>query len=91
MTAAQILRLVDDGKLRLDDRATDHFSSELSSFDANDATIRDLLGMRSGLLDPREFFALVERHATVAEIAERVPDPIAPAGSTIKRRPPATW
>ena len=84
VTAAQILRLVDDGKLRLDDRATDHFSSELSSFDANDATIRDLLGMRSGLSDPRNYFALVERHATVAELVERVPDPIAPAGSTIQ-------
>lgn len=84
VTAAQILRLVDDGKLRLDDRATDHFSSEMSSFDANGATVRDLPGMRSGLLDPRNFFALVERHATVAEIAERVPDPIAPAGSTIQ-------
>jgi CubicO group peptidase (beta-lactamase class C family) len=84
VTAAQILRLVDEGKLRLDDPATDHFSSELSSFDANGATVRDLLGMRSGLLDPRNYFALVERHATVAEIAERVPDPIAPAGSTIQ-------
>lgn len=84
VTAAQILRLVDDGKLRLDDRATDHFSSELSSFDANDATIRDLLGMRSGLSDPRNYFALVERHATVAELVEDIPDPIAPAGSTIQ-------
>jgi D-alanyl-D-alanine carboxypeptidase len=84
VTAAQILRLVDDGKLRLDDRAADHFPTEPSAFDANDATIRDLLGMRSGLRDPASFFTLVERHATVAEIAERVPDPIAPAGSTIQ-------
>jgi D-alanyl-D-alanine carboxypeptidase len=84
VTAAQILQLVDEGKLRLDDRATDHFSSEMSSFEANGATVRDLLGMRSGLRDPRSFFALVERHATVTEIAERVPDPIAPAGSTIR-------
>jgi CubicO group peptidase (beta-lactamase class C family) len=56
----------------------------MSSFDANDATVRDLLGMRSGLEDPRSFFALVERHATVAEIAARVPDASAPAGSTIQ-------
>jgi D-alanyl-D-alanine carboxypeptidase len=83
VTAAQILRLVDDGRLRLDDRAADHFPPELSAFDANDATIRDLLGMRSGLLDPRSFFALVERHAALAELADRVPDPQAPAGSTI--------
>jgi CubicO group peptidase (beta-lactamase class C family) len=84
VTAAQILRLVDDGKLRLDDRATDHFSSELSSFDANDATIRDLLGMRSGLSDPGNYFALAERHATVAELVEGVADPRAPAGTTIQ-------
>src|SRR5688572_23010164 len=84
VTAAQILRLVDDGKLRLDDRATDHFSSQLSSFEANDATVRDLLGMRSGLSDPRNYFALAERHATVAELVQGVPDPIAPAGSTIQ-------
>ena len=71
-------------EVRLDDRATDHFSPELSSFDANGATVRDLLGMRSGLSGPRNFFALVERHATVAEISGRVPDPIAPAGSTIQ-------
>jgi D-alanyl-D-alanine carboxypeptidase len=84
VTAAQILRLVDDGKLRLDDLAALHFPSEMSSFDANGATVRDLLGMRSGLEDPRGFFALVERHATVAEIAARVPDASAPAGSTIQ-------
>jgi D-alanyl-D-alanine carboxypeptidase len=83
VTAAQVLRLVDEGKLRLDDRAAVHFSSELSAFDANGATIRDLLGMRSGLKDPRNFFALVERHAPVAELVEQIPAPIAPAGSTI--------
>src|SRR5688572_23526484 len=52
MTAAQVLRLVEDGKLRLDDRAADHFPPELSAFDANGATVRDLLGMRSGFDDP---------------------------------------
>lgn len=83
VTAAQILRLVDDGKLRLDDQAADHFPTGLSSFDANHATIRDLLGMRSGLTDPPSFFALVELDATIAEIADAVPDPIAPAGSMI--------
>ena len=84
VTAAQTLRLVDDGKLRLDDRAAVHFPSEMSSFDANGATIRDLLGMRSGLVDPDSFFTLVERHATVAEIAARVQEAFAPAGSTIQ-------
>jgi D-alanyl-D-alanine carboxypeptidase len=83
VTAAQILRLVDDGKLRLDDPAAMHFSSNLSAFDANGATVRDLLGMRSGLEDPRNFFALVERHATVAELVEQISGPVAPAGSTI--------
>jgi CubicO group peptidase (beta-lactamase class C family) len=84
VTAAQILRLVDDGTLGLDDLAAAHFSSEMSSFDANGATVRDLLGMRSGLQDPPDFFALVERHATVADISARVPDAFAPAGSTIQ-------
>ena len=60
VTGAQILRLVDDGELRLDDRAADHFPPELAALDANGATVRDLLGMRSGLRDPGNYVALVE-------------------------------
>jgi CubicO group peptidase (beta-lactamase class C family) len=64
--AAQVLRLIDDGKLGLDDRAADHYPPEFenesylwdgelfpepSSRDLHDVTIRELLGMRSGLAD----------------------------------------
>jgi len=76
VTAAQVLRLVEDGKLRLDDRAADHFPPELSAFDANGATVRDLLGMRSGFNDP-------DRGRTTAEQMRRV-DAFAAAGSTIE-------
>lgn len=52
--AAQVLRLVDDEQLGLDDRAADHlppeFPERLSS-SVGAVTIRQLLGMRSGLTD----------------------------------------
>jgi CubicO group peptidase (beta-lactamase class C family) len=66
--AAQILRLVDEGKLSLDDRAADHYPPEFenasylmngvrfaepSASDLRDTTIRQLLGMRSGFTDGR--------------------------------------
>jgi D-alanyl-D-alanine carboxypeptidase len=49
--AAQVLRLAEQGKLGLDDHAADHLPRELKSFDTNDATVRHLLGMRSGIPD----------------------------------------
>jgi D-alanyl-D-alanine carboxypeptidase len=50
--AAQVLRLVEDGTLHLADRAADHIPAEFPSFfDLRDVTIRQLLGMRSGLTD----------------------------------------
>ncbi len=48
--AAQVMQLVEAGKLALDDPAADHLPSELD-FDANGATIRQLLSHRSGILD----------------------------------------
>ncbi|MGH2530580.1 MAG: serine hydrolase domain-containing protein [Actinomycetota bacterium] len=51
VTAAQVLRLVDEGKLGLDDAVADHLPPEVAFFDANGATIRDVLGMRSGIRD----------------------------------------
>ena len=50
--AAQVLRLVEQGKLGLDDPAADYLPSELESFDMNGATVRHLLSMRSGIPDP---------------------------------------
>ena len=52
--AAQVLQLADEGKLRLDDPATDHIPAEFTEFPSGElqaVTIRELLGMRSGLTD----------------------------------------
>ena len=72
VTAAQVLRLVEEGKLGLDDPAADHLPPEAASFDANGATIRDVLGMRSGIPDPRGYGAFVDAGSTPAELLERV-------------------
>jgi D-alanyl-D-alanine carboxypeptidase len=82
MTAAQILRLVDEGRLRLDERAADRFPPELSSFTANDAEIQDLLGMRSGLRDPGGYVVLVDKGKTTADLVELIREPTSPPGST---------
>ena len=50
IVAAQVMQLVEAGELRLDDLAADHLPSDLD-FDTNGATIRDLLGQRSGIPD----------------------------------------
>ena len=50
LVAAQVMRLVEAGELGLDDLAADHLPSDLD-FDTNGATIRQLLGQRSGILD----------------------------------------
>jgi D-alanyl-D-alanine carboxypeptidase len=76
VTAAEVLRLVDERKLGLDDPAADHLPPELAFFEANGATIRDVLGMRSGLPDPPGY-------GTPAELLERIYGPLSPAGSEI--------
>lgn len=81
MTAAQILRLVDEGTLALDDRAADHLPPELASFAANEASIQDLLGMRSGLVDPGGYVNLVDQGSTTADLVALLPPPTSPAGS----------
>jgi D-alanyl-D-alanine carboxypeptidase len=48
--AAQVMQLVEAGELALDDPATDHLPADLD-FDTNEATIRQLMGMRSGIPD----------------------------------------
>ena len=48
--AAQVMQMVEAGELGLDDSAADHLPSDLD-FDSNGATIRQLLGMRSGIPD----------------------------------------
>ena len=48
--AAQVMQLVEAGELGLDDPVADHLPSDLD-FDTNGATIRHLLGHRSGIPD----------------------------------------
>ena len=48
--AAQVLRMAETGELGLDDLAANRLPADLA-FDANGATIRQLLGMRSGIPD----------------------------------------
>lgn len=71
VTAAQVLRLVDEGRIGLDDPAADYLPPEIAFVDTNGATIRDVLGMRSGIPGQR----LVDSQSTYA--------PLFPAGSKI--------
>lgn len=48
--AAQVMQMVEAGELGLDDPAADYLPADLE-FDTNQATIRQLLGMRSGIPD----------------------------------------
>lgn len=48
IVAAQVMQLVEEGRLGLDDPAADHVPPDLE-FDTNGASIADLLGHRSGL------------------------------------------
>jgi D-alanyl-D-alanine carboxypeptidase len=50
VTAAQVMQLVEAGKLGLDDPVADHLPANIE-FDTNGATIRHLLGHRSGIPD----------------------------------------
>ena len=81
VTAAQVLRLVDEGRLGLDDAAADHFPRELSAYDANGASVRDLLGMRSGFADPDDYVDLVDEGYRTADLM-KLTKPTSPAGST---------
>lgn len=50
VVAAQVVRLVEDGALGLDDPAREHLPQALAGA-VREATVRELLGMRSGLRD----------------------------------------
>ena len=50
VVAAQVMQMVEAGELGLDDLAADHLPPDLD-FDTNGATIRQLLGHRSGIPD----------------------------------------
>lgn len=80
IVAAQILRLVEDGKLRLADPAAEYLPPKLGFFDANGATIGQVLAMRSGIPGLREFtpkggFYPAERASTAVEVFRKLPEP----------------
>jgi D-alanyl-D-alanine carboxypeptidase len=79
VTAAQVLRLIEEGAIGIDDPAANHLPPELDGYDANGATVRELLGMRSGIDD----LAACEGGCTIPELVEmlKLPDPF-PAGSS---------
>jgi D-alanyl-D-alanine carboxypeptidase len=87
--AAQVMQMVEAGELRLDDPATVHLPADLD-FDTNGATIRQLLGHRSGI--PQEDYAEVDeqwvthprRFWTPAEMLELVPTERALAGEAFE-------
>jgi D-alanyl-D-alanine carboxypeptidase len=78
-----MLRLIEDGQLGLDDRASDHLPPELGFFDANEATIREVLGMRSGIPDLNEEarFYPAEQAPTPIKVFRKLPAPeVRPGG-----------
>lgn len=88
VVAAQAMLMVEAGDLRLDDLVADHVPQDLQ-FDTNGATIRHLLGHRSGLPDYYELGPLeriqwtdFQRVFTPTELLELVPTERTPPGST---------
>lgn len=86
VAAAQILRLVEDGMLGLDDQASDHLPPELRFFDANGATIRQVLAMRSGIPGLNEFTPEgshfpAEQAPTAVKVFRKLPEPKVRPGS----------
>lgn len=88
VVAAQVMQMVEAGELGLDDPAADHLPADLG-FDANGATIRDLLGQHSGIPD---YYPVVhdeladdrQRVWTPADLLELVPADRAPAGEVFE-------
>jgi D-alanyl-D-alanine carboxypeptidase len=83
VTAAQVMQLVEAGVLDLDGLAADHLPSDLD-FDTNGATIRHLLGHRSGIPDYAATVDLLTdplRFWTPAELLAEIPADRTPAGA----------
>jgi D-alanyl-D-alanine carboxypeptidase len=84
LVAAQVMQMVEAGELSLDDLATDHLPAVLD-FDTNQATIRHLLGQRSGIPDylpvvNEKLVAEPLRLWTPAEVLELAPAHRTPVG-----------
>jgi D-alanyl-D-alanine carboxypeptidase len=77
VVAAQVLRLAEEGRLGLDDPASGYLPPGLAFFDANGATIRQVLGMRSGIPDLNEYdgFYPAEQASTVVDVFRKLPAP----------------
>jgi len=69
--------------LSLDDLALEHMPPELRFFDANGATIRQVLGMRSGIpgLNEADGYYPAEQAPTAVKVFRKLPEPeVAPGG-----------
>jgi D-alanyl-D-alanine carboxypeptidase len=91
VVAAQVMEMVEAGELALDDPATDHLPAGLG-FDTNQATIRDLLGMRSGIPDYsdalwKSLSTHRQRRWTPEDMLELVGRARSPAGVTFEYSP----
>jgi D-alanyl-D-alanine carboxypeptidase len=87
--AAQMMQMIEAGELQLDDPATDHLPPDLD-FDTNGATIRQLLGQRSGIpqndfeAEDDRLLAHPRRIWAPTEALEFVPPERAPAGEAFE-------
>lgn len=86
LVAAQMMQRVEAGRLGLDDPADMHLPAALD-FDTNDATIGQLMGMRSGIPDfyqELKPMAATDRQRvwTTADMLALIPAERAPAGTT---------
>lgn len=80
--AAEVLRLVDEGGVKLDSPASAYLQSPLL---ANGVTVRQLLGMRSGIpqaVEPRALVTGTTRVWTVSQALATVPRHLATPGAT---------
>ncbi len=88
VVATQVMLMVEAGELRLDDLAADHLPEDLQ-FDTNGATIRNLLGHRSGIPDYYDLLLSsqetdFQRVWTPTEILELLPPQRTPPGDTFE-------
>lgn len=83
IVTAQILRFAEDGMLDLDDLASEHLPPKLDWYDANGATIRQVLGMRSGIPNvpgaANNYYPAEEAKTAVA-VFRMLPEPTGPPG-----------
>jgi CubicO group peptidase (beta-lactamase class C family) len=75
IVATCIARLVDDGRLRYDDRVADHWP-EFAAAGKGDVTVAELLSHRAGLIaveDPLDFDQLMDPELVASSLARQAP------------------